>query len=91
MIALAGEPLMTGGALAVTGAVRLTRMTNGPTEPVLLPSVAVIVMAPVVPAAALLGVPLNVPVLESKVAHAGRPLTAKVTTPVAYDTVGWNE
>jgi len=37
----------------------------------------------VLPTAAVVGVPLSVPVLESKVAHEGSPLTAKVTTPVA--------
>jgi hypothetical protein len=50
-------------------------MTKGPTDPELVPSVAVMVMFPVVPTAAVLGVPLNVPVLESKVAQEGSPLT----------------
>jgi hypothetical protein len=49
------------------------------------------VMSPVMPTAAVLGVPLKVPVLESNVAHAGSPLTAKVTTPLVAAKVGANE
>jgi hypothetical protein len=92
MMAVAGVPLMTGGAAGAAVAVSaFTRITNGPIEPLAAPSVAVMVMSPVMPTAAVLGVPLKVPVLESNVAHAGSPLTAKVTTPLVAAKVGANE
>ena len=63
---------------------------NGPIDAVLLPSVAVMVMAPVVPTSALVGVPESTPVLALKVAHAGCPVIEKLTVPPLADTVGLN-
>ena len=64
-------------------------MVKGPTDPVLVPLLAMMVMSPVSPTSFVLGVPLNTPVLVSKLAHAGCPSIAKVTTPLLAGTVGW--
>jgi hypothetical protein len=83
---------MVGGAYLLGGCVSgLTRMVKGPTDPVSVPLVAVMVMSSVSPTSPALGVPLNRPVFVSKLAHAGSASIAKVTTPLLEDTVGWNK
>ncbi len=87
----AGVPTMVGGASLLGAVTGFTRMVNGPTDPVLLPLVAVMVMSPVSPTSPGPGVPLNIPVLVSKLAHAGSASIANVTTPLFEDTVGWKD
>jgi hypothetical protein len=57
-------------------------MVNGPTDALLMPLVAVMVMAPDLPSSAVAGVPVSTPVLLSNVAHFGMPETLKVTSPL---------
>lgn len=66
-------------------------MLNGPTDPVLTPLVAVMVMSSVTPASPAPGVPVKEPVLESKLAQDGIPSIAKLTEPLEDDTAGWKK
>jgi hypothetical protein len=53
----------------------------GPTDALLLPSLAVMVTVADVPTALSAGVPLSLPVLSLKVAQDGCPVIEKVTEP----------
>jgi len=74
---------MGGGA---GGAV--TVMVKGPSAALVVPLAAVMVMLAVAPMSAVVGVPLKVPVLVSKVAQAGALVIEKVTAGVVGVTVG---
>ncbi len=79
---VAGVPVSVSLAVAGGGAPgAVTSTVNGPIDAVPLPSLPVMVMAPVVPSSALVGVPVNSPVFVLKVAHAGDPVIENVTVP----------
>ena len=60
-----------GGELATAA---FTWMVKGEREAVLLPSLAVMVILPVAPTSLAVGVPVNAPVVELKLAQAGWPV-----------------
>lgn len=80
------DPVPGGG-----GAGAVTSIVNGPIEAVDPLSLAVMVIAPVVPSSALVGLPLNAPVVTLNVAQAGIPVIENVTVPLLSVAVGWNE
>ena len=55
-----------------------------------LPSLALMVMVPVIPTLLAVGDPETAPVLELKLAQAGKPLTENVAVPLVMEAVGWN-
>jgi hypothetical protein len=68
----------------------VTSTLKGAKDVVALPSLALMVMAPVTPTLLLVGVPETSPVLGLMLAQLGKPLAEKVAVPPVVDTVGWN-
>lgn len=78
---------VTVGAGAVLDVV--TSIIKGCKDAVVGPSVAVIVMLPVIPTSLTVGVPDSLPVAVSKLTQFGCPLMEKVTVPLLAETPGW--
>ena len=69
----------------------VTSMVNGPIDAVVPPSLAVMVMAPVVPTSAVVGVPVKLPGGGLNVAQDRCPVIEKVTVPLLSLAMGWKE
>jgi hypothetical protein len=67
-----------------------TSILKGAKDVVALPSLALMMMLPVVPTLLLVGVPEISPVLWLKLAQLGKPLAENVAVPPVAETVGWN-
>jgi hypothetical protein len=68
----------------------VTVILKGDMDATAPPSLALMVMSPVVPTLLLAGVPEIAPLLGLKLAQLGNPLTEKLAVPVVVEAVGWN-
>jgi len=79
---------MVGGG---GGAAGVTVMVKAGREAVCVPSLTLIAIGAEVPTSAAAGAPLSLPVVVSKAAHEGLPVTAKVSAlALASEALGWN-